>query len=242
MRQYRKEFKGSNLLDRRRFKWAAQAARFEDEKRRKCARRFFSKGLTKRKPVRDEFTAYGQACLEMARGIFRLLRNHDAALFAAAIPRGVRRPPMREAEEFLRKDHVFLLERYFYFLEEKQEHELLVMDQVEDVYDRRFVGRLEDYFTKTEKGVLRTQWIVPSPIFVSSAMSLPVQVADLCVYCINWGFRLPERGMDAPVRQEIAGEFGAWLSQLQYRGSGRDQGEVYQSYGIVFVSDPYSSR
>jgi hypothetical protein len=131
--QYRKEFKGSRLLDKQRFQWAGQASRFDDEKRRKCARSFLAKGLGGSQPVRDEFTAYGQACLEMARGIFRLLRSHEAVLFAAAIPKGVRRPPTREAEEFLRKDHVFLLERYFYFLDEKAEHGLLVMDQVEDI-------------------------------------------------------------------------------------------------------------
>jgi hypothetical protein len=111
-----------------------------------------------------------------------------------------------------------------------------------DIYDRRFVGQLESYFTKTEKGGLRTQWIVPSPIFVSSAMSVPVQVADVCVYCINWGFRLPARGMDGPVRQEIANEFGASLAQLQYKGLGHHEGQEYQSYGIVFVSDPYWNR
>ena len=41
---------------------------------------------------------------------------------------------------------------------------------------------------------------MPTPFFVSSDMSYAVQAADLCIYCIyciNWGFRLPARGMDA---------------------------------------------
>ncbi|MDO8678277.1 MAG: hypothetical protein Q7R30_06895 [Acidobacteriota bacterium] len=70
-----------------------------------------TKGLEKKPPVRQEFTAYGQACLEMARGVLELLRQMDAQLFAAAIPAAVVKPATYQAEEFLRKDHVFLLER-----------------------------------------------------------------------------------------------------------------------------------
>ncbi len=58
----------------------------------------------------------------------------------------------------------------------------------------------------------------------------------------NWGFRLPTRGMDAPVRREIADDFGRWLAQLQFHGQGYREGEVYESYGIVFVPDPYEAR
>ena len=66
--------------------------------------------------------------------------------------------------------------------------------------------------------------------------------ADLAIYCVNWGFRLPARGMDAPVRPEIANDYGRWLAQLQFRGEGYRDGAVYDSYGIVFVPDPYEAR
>lgn len=240
---FKKEFKGEKLLDKDRFKWAKQDDRLEDEERRKYAKSFLNKGLERKPPTHKEFTAYGQASLEMVRGIFGLLRSHNAALFASAIPRGAKPPSSDEkADEFLRKDHVFLLERYFYFLEGKREHGLLVMDEVEDMYDRRFVRRLESYFTKTQKGAYRTSWIVPSPIFVSSAMSLPIQVADVCIYCVNWGFRLPVFGMDAPIRNEIGEEFGPWLNELQFKGQGYHGGEVFPTFGIVYVPDPYTAR
>jgi hypothetical protein len=137
---------------------------------------------------------------------------------------------------------VFLLERFFYFLEEKQEHGILVMDEVEKREDRRFVSRLQSYFRRTQTGRYRTSWIVPSPLFVASDMTFPVQAADLCIYCINWGFRLPGLGMSEPVRQEIADEFGPWLNRLQFSGEGHRDGEVYRSYGIVYVPDPYTAR
>jgi Protein of unknown function (DUF3800) len=242
LHQFQAELKGCKLLDKDRFKWAAQDAPMPDEERRKHCRGFFTKGLEKKAPNRQEFTAYGQACLEMATGIFELLRQHKARLFATAIPRSVIKPDTYEAEEFLRKDQVFLLERYFYFLEQEKQHGLLVMDEVDKAEDRRFVRRLEAYFRKTRTGRYRSAWIVPAPFFVSSDMAYPVQAADLAIYCVNWGFRLPTRGMDAPGRPEIVNDYSRWLAQLQFRGEGYRDGAVYDSYGIVFVPDPYEAR
>jgi len=238
---YGKEIKGCTLLDRKRFRFAAQGDTMPDEARRKHCRGFLTKGLEKVPPTRDEFTAYGQACLEMAKGTFQLLLEHEAVMIAAAIPREVRKPPTVEADEFLRKDHVFLFERLFYLLDEKQEHGILVMDEVEKTEDRRFVRRMERYFTKTDNGRYRTTWIVPTPFFVSSDMTHAVQAADLCIYCVNWGFRVGSIGMKADVRQEIADAFGVWLNRLQFSGQGYRDGEVFDSFGVVFVPDPYAS-
>lgn len=240
--EFGKELKGRHLLDRDRFRWAGQASPMVPEERRRHCRAFFTKGLEKKPPSRQEFTAYGQACLEMARSIFQALRFRKARLFAAVIPREVRRPTTFEAEEYLRKDQVFLLQRYFDFLEAEREHGLLVRDQVGHAQDRRFVSRMERYFTRTETGRYRTTWIVPMPLFVSSELTYPVQAADLTVYCLNWGFRLPSRGMDAATRPEIASEFGPWIHQLQFRGESYREGNVYPEYGIVYVPDPYAKR
>lgn len=78
---FKKELKGEKLLDKDRMKWAGQGLAQGDEERRKNARSFLSKGLQKLQPTRDEFTGYGQASFQMAQGIFRLLREHDARLF-----------------------------------------------------------------------------------------------------------------------------------------------------------------
>jgi hypothetical protein len=240
--QFRTELKGCRLLDKDRFNWAAQDSPMPDEERRKHCRGFSTKGLEKKSPIRTEFTAYGQASLEMATGMFELLSQRKARLFAAAIPRSVIKPNTFEAAEYLRKDLVFLLERYFYFLELETQHGLLVMDEVEKDEDRRFVRRLKSYFRRTETGRYRSSWIVPTPFFVSSDMTYPVQAADLAIYCVNWGFRLPTREMDAPVRPEIADKYGKWLAQLPFRGKGYRDGAAFDSYGIVFVPDPYAAR
>lgn len=242
LHQFKTELKGCKLLDKDRFRWAAQSAAMRDEERRKHCRGFLTKGLEKKAPSRDEFTAYGQACLEMATRTFELLRNHGACLFAAAIPRRTAKPDTFEAQEYLRKDHVFLLERYFYFLEREQQHGLLVMDEVDKAADRRFVRRLEAYFRRTNTGRYRAAWIVPAPFFVSSDMAYPVQAADLAIYCVNWGFRLPSRGMNESTRDEIAEDYGRWLDLLQFRGQAYRDGTVHDTYGICFVPDPYTAR
>ncbi|HTU89082.1 MAG TPA: hypothetical protein VMF69_03195 [Gemmataceae bacterium] len=65
--------------------------------------------------------------------------------------------------------------------------------------------------------------------------------ADLCIYCVNWCFRLPSQGMNEPVREEIRFEFFDWLRDLQYHGAGYRDGEVFESWGIFFVPNPYGA-
>ena len=167
-----------------------QDAIMDDEARRKHCRAFLTKGLEKKNPNRSEFTAYGQACLEMATWHHAIAPGPRGGAIRGSGSRNIRRPADRHIEEYLRKDHVFLFERFFYLLEEKQKFGLLVMDEAEKTEDRRFVRRMERYFTKTAPGQYRTTWIVPSPFFVASDMNYAVQAADMCIYCVNWGFRL----------------------------------------------------
>jgi Protein of unknown function (DUF3800) len=236
------EVKGSKLLNKDRFATSAQRPWLPDVERRKLVQAFLSKSRARQQISSVEFAAYGQACIEMARGAFELLTSHDAKLFASAIPCGVRPPLEFTQEDYLRKDQVFLFERFFYFLESQKSFGLLVMDETEKSGDRKFVSRIEQYFSRTQTGRQRTAWIVPSPLFVSSDMSVGVQAADLCLYAINWGFRLNSWKDIRPIRPEIAAETRQYLDELQWKGDGYRDGRVYASYGIVLVPDPYSSR
>lgn len=240
LHRFQKEIKGSKLLDKDRFKFAAQGPAMEDVERRKHTLAFLQKGLRKLSPARHEFTAYGQACLTMTRGIFGLLEEHEAHVFAAIIPRKLTATKNAVHEDLLRKDIVFLLERYFYMLEYRNETGLLVLDETEKMQDRRFVRRLERYFKDTATGRYRSARIVPSPFFVASDMTYPVQVADVLIYAINTGFRLP--GMTGPIRAEIAAEFAPLIERLQWRGDGYRDGIAFKSQGIVYVPDPYTAR
>jgi len=231
------EIKGSRLLRTRCFRWDKQGPRLEDATRRKHALNFLNSGKSGRRPRREEFTAFGQACISLAEGVIELLKSHDAKLFAAVVPQRTR--PAAAPAEYLRKDVVFLLERYFYFLEGRQEMGLLVMDGSDKTADRRIVRRMERYFTQTQPGRYRTQWIVPVPLFVESDMAYGVQAADLCIYCLNWGWRLRE--MDKPTRPEI--EPFVWLlERIIWHGEGHRDGKVFRTHGVVYVPDLYEAR
>ena len=177
----------------------------------------------------------------MARLVFDALKAMDARVFACVIPASVIKPAKYVAQDFLRKDHVFLLERYFYFLEKQNQHGLLVMDEVEKVSDRRFVRQMDKYFSQTATGRHRTSRIVPVPMFVASDMSLPVQTADLVIYCINWGYRNETMGLLEPTREDVASEFALRIDELQHRGQGYRDGRVFNQWGICYVRNPYGA-
>jgi hypothetical protein len=173
----------------------------------------------------------------MAEGIIQLLSDHGARLFASAIPRLPK--PTQQPDDLLRKDLVFLLERFFYFLEGQKETGLLIMDGSEKQADRKLARRLERYFTETMTGRQRAHWVVPVPMFVESDMAYGIQVADLCIYCLNWGWRL--RGMGEPTRPEI--EPFVWLlEKLFWHGDGYRGENVFKTHGVFFVPDPYAGR
>jgi hypothetical protein len=109
------------------------------------------------------------------------------------------------------------------------------MDECEKQMDRRFVDRLQRYFKYTWKGQYRANYVIPAPFFVSSDMTYAIQAADVCIYAINWGYRIAR--MEKPVRQEIAEEFAPWLKKLQYKGTLGDSGG-YKVYGITYVPNP----
>jgi len=240
---YNSEIKGSKLLNKDRFKWAAGGDELDQETRQQLCRSFLQAGREKKQPTKRQFTAYGQACLLMADGIFDILDRYSARVFAAAVPKGAGKPDPSATPppDILRKDHVFLLERFFYFLERERQRGILVMDEVEEQADRRFVRKLEQYFTGTLKGRQRASWIVPSPFFVASNMTLPVQMADVLIYALNFGYRRKGE-MEQPAREEIATRYGRRINALKWKGDGYDGTRTYKSFGIFCVPDLYESR
>ena len=240
--EFKVEIKGSFLLDKKKFRWANQGELLDDVARRKHCIGLLNKGLQHASPSEIEFRAFGQACLALARGIFALLRTHDAKIFASVVPSTVQKPGTHEAEDFLRKDLVFLLERYFNFIAPVNETGLLVFDETDASADQHFIRQIERYFTRTQPGRFRANSIVPVPFFVESGLTRAVQAADVCIYAINWGFRLPTRGMNAEVRQEIADEFGPWILNSQTDGLAADEGGSHPWYSIVFVPAPYGEE
>lgn len=236
-----KEIKGKRLLDNDRFKWAQQESVMPPTVRRNLSNQFLSHPAGPH--TREEFTAYGQACLHCVGRIFELLKTFGATVFAIATPQETPKPPPEQNEDFLRRDYVYLLERYFYFLEEQNAQGLLIMDRAEDTMDRRLTRNMRNYFVNTVNGRERAQRILPTPFFVPSDITSLVQVADVVIYCINWGYRLPSRGMDKPTRPDIETRYAADIRQLLWHGRRQtSDGALFETYSIQFVPNLYSAE
>jgi len=240
LHEHGSELKGERLLKSKNFRFAEQESTLSHRERQVGARHFLAKTARSQSPTRREFTAYGQACLFFANGFFDVLLRHNAKTFASMVPRGGNRGAGENDLDLVRKDQQFLLERYFYFLEEHDETGLLVLDESDRTDDHRYLRRMERYFARSEKGRERAERIVPAPMFIASEMSHAIQAADIAIYCINHGFRIGERGIDAPVRDEVAAIAAAPLRRLQFRAlREREDGLRFESFSIFCVPELY---
>jgi hypothetical protein len=232
------EIKGSKLLHKDRFKWAGQAAPIEGLARRAAAYNFLHARTQHRQPRHSEFSAYGQSSLQFVAEVISLMEHFGAAVFASFIPR-IRKPKGLE-RTVPRKDMVFLFERFFRFLESHDSMGLLVMDQTEKSQDRLFVKQLDSYFVNTLTGRVRAARLVPTPIFVESDMAYGVQVADVCLFIMNWAYRYDR--LDGPTRAELV-DYAKRLRRLVPTGTlGQADGSVVAWHGVTFIPDPYDAR
>ena len=235
---YGVEIKGSKLLQKKRYEWASNSVVMDEAERKKAIRRFLTQ---KHSPRKQDFYAYGAASISMAKRIFALLKKHNAQLFASAVPRGAKKPKNFKFDNYLRPDLAYLQERFCNFLKDEKENGILVLDQTDKADDKRFLKALENYYTKTVEGQKRVKFIVPYALFIDSEMSPLIQSADVCIYCINWGFRRAAWNFNGLQRDEIARDFGGLCNNLQYSGEvySKAEKDTFGSYGIRFIKDPY---
>lgn len=236
-----KEFKANDLLARDKFRFAAQGPRMSDAERRASARRFLLRGRKGEAPRRDEFTAYGQACVIYAEELLRLCLVHGVKVFATIVHPEA---PLTANAWALRRDIAFLFERYYYFLEDLGDDArgLLVFDELERAQCRGLMGRMRDYFQRTETGRRRSSLIIPEPFFVHSDLTSGVQVADVVAYVINWAYRYGQ--MDEVGRSELQ-PLAHLVEQMVYkaeRPDPRGSGGVWQIWSVKYLDDLRTQR
>jgi hypothetical protein len=228
------EPKGSSLLGKKNFRFAAQAEALPVDERLELANSFLMKNLKDsrgqhQRYFQAEFTAFGQAIIAFVHVMYDLCLQYEVKAFASVVSTAAPLP----VKEYLRKDYSFLFERYYYYLEDilSDEMGLLVFDERDKSFCKRLTGQMEHYFNETMKGRTRSERIVPEPFFVHSDLTTAVQVADLVAYSINWGLRRGAK-MTAATRGEME-EFGELAEKLQYVG--KREGKTV--YGIKYIDD-----
>ena len=115
----------------------------------------------------------------------------------------------------LRKDYVYLFERYYYFLEDrhKEHFGIIVFDELEKSASNILINQMDKYFKRTFKGSIRSNLIIPEPFFVHSDLSTGIQVADFISYILSWNFRSPK--LTKPGRPEL-NKYLQLIKTLQY--------------------------
>lgn len=227
--QGERELKARKILKSKTFRLANQLPPIEPEERRQLAKECLDHGanVTKR-----QLTALAQAKIAFAKELLQVVSNFRCKAFASIVS-----PEFNPADtpEFLRKDFVYLFERYFYFLEEKPEEPsgIIVFDETEKTQSQRLIAQIENYFKRTYKGRTRAGLLIPEPLFVHSDLTTGVQIADLIAYVISWALRL--NGMSKPVRKELV-PFTELIKPLRNRVI-REVGNVqeHEIWSITYV-------
>jgi hypothetical protein len=234
------EPKAKKLLKRKRFLSAGRGREISDAQVCSLAHSILVKGKVAHGAGRDtnnptemELVAYSRRVLEFVHEVLNIAARHGAKVFAAVVDQKAPKP----APSYLRKDYVYLLERYFYYLETlpPSERGLVVFDELDKAQSHILIQQMAAYFIGTEKGRYRSSRIVPEPFFVHSELTTGIFLADLAAYILGWGWC--PRGKGEPCRKELQ-PYVRKVLDMQFKGEKpRENGGTMRIRGIVSLND-----
>lgn len=195
--QGERELKAKKILKRKTFKLANQLPLLQKEIMVTQAKKCLIEGES---ADRLMLTALAQAKISFVKEILLSLRRYNVCIIAAVQDHDLKVQPI---EGFLKKEYVFLCERFYYFLKSRPGNNqgIIALDESDSHQHRIFVEQINNYFIKTENGRERAAKIIPEPLFVHSELTTGVQLADLVAYLISWGYRFGE--LTKPSRNEL---------------------------------------
>lgn len=100
------------------------------------------------------------------------------------------------------------------------------------------INQMGEYFIKTHKGRERSARVITEPFFVHSDLTTAVQVADILIYILNWGYRKGAK-LTKPARDEIM-PLAERVGRLQYVASiemenNSHDTKPFKVYGITYI-------
>ena len=235
------EAKGHVLLKAKRFKSAARLVAIVSEDIVALANSCLKKGKEASKrgladsgATEREIVAYSRQVLAFVHQVLDAAASFGVKVFASVVDAAAPQPePGR-----LRKDYVYLFERYFYFLEtlSPRERGLVVFDELDKSQSHILLQQMSAYFLGTHTGRYRSTRIVPEPFFVHSDLTTGVFLADLAAYILAWAWRL--RNMLQPTRKELL-PYAIKLHDMQFVGQKpKPSGDgIWHLFGIRYLDD-----
>jgi len=235
------EIKGRTLLKTKRFKSAARNVQILPEElvglSNSCLRKGIAasqQGLADSGATEREIVAYCRQVLSFVHRVIDLAASYNVQVFASVVDLAAPRPE----RDRLRKDYVYLFERYFYFLETlpTRERGLIVFDELDKAQSHILLQQMAAYFLGAPTGRYRSSRIVPEPFFVHSDLTTGVFLEDLAAYILGWAWRL--RDMRQPTRKELL-PYATKLQDMQFIGEKpkQDGDGVWHLFGIRHIDD-----
>ncbi len=212
-RRYRldgREIKAKKFLNTKTFRLANQLDPINLFDRVNLAKAALDEGNN---PGRIKLTALAQAKLAYVKEVLRLCAKYRCRIFASI----VKDPASIPADKtMLRRDYIYLFERFYYFLEDKpnEARGVVVFDELEKSQSHILVTQMDRYFKQTHKGRSRSSLVIPEPFFVHSDLTTGIQVVDFIAYILSWNFRLDK--LDKPKREELNG-YNELVKSLRYK-------------------------
>ena len=214
-----RETKAKELLKRKRFRSAGRRVSVAADEMSSLAHAALVKGKQAREHGRStsdaterELVAYSRQVLAFVREVLDIAARHGVQFVASVVDADA---PHSGRDDWLGRDMVCLMERYFRILDSRKErhHGLIVCDELEKSGAKHLIQRMAAYFLGTTRGSRYSSLIVPEPFFVHSELTTGVFLADLAAYLLSWGWRLPT--MTKPARQELRPYVGQ-IEQMRY--------------------------
>ena len=179
---------------------------------------------------KESLTALAQAKLDYVSQLFEIIKRFRTKVFTSIINNPKILP---EEEHMLRKDYVYLFERFFYFLEDQGEHQgIIVFDELDKSASHLVLDQMDKYFKKTHKGRLRSSLVIPEPFFVHSDLTTGIQIVDFIAYILSWNFRSGKLTKESREELQIYMESIKPLRYRTFRDVGNEEFEVW-SIAIV---------
>lgn len=235
------EMKAKKLLKRKRFRSAGRAVEIPGGDLQRLANSALLKGVrdaaahrARSTATEQELVAYSRQVLGFVDEVLNIAARHSVQVFASIVEPSAMRPMAGH----LRKDFVYLFERYFYLLESMppRERGMIVFDERDQAQSHVLIQQMAAYFLGTETGRYRSARVVPEPLFVHSDLTTGVFLADIVAYVLAWAWRSGR--MSAPIRAELQ-PLVQKIHEMQYRGEKpiADGSGVHRLYGIIFLDD-----
>ncbi len=181
-----------------------------------------------------ELTGYSRSVLRFIDSVLDIAAGFGVKIIASVVDTEA----AKSDRDVLRKDVVYLFERYFYLLRNQcpDRRGLVVFDELDKAQAKHLIERMAAYFLGTKTGRFRSSQIVPAPFFVHSELTAGIFLADLAAYVLGWAWRL--KSMHQPGRDELK-PFAKKLHEMQFHGQKpkRDGLGHWPLHSIVYFDD-----